>query len=328
MHVDMHAHIIPRACFDTDESRAKWPVLIVDGSGAEMIQDNRRKGMAVDVGQMCDPEARIKTMEESNIDMQILSAPPSLMYYDIDIESSLAFTRKMNDNIAEIVKSYPRYFQGMASVPLQAPKIAADELDRAVNELGLKGVEILSNINGIQLDWPELAPFFEKVEKLGVPIFIHPYNVAGLDRMRKYYLANFVGNPVDTALAAAHLIFGGVLDKYPGLKFCLSHAGGVLPYIIGRWDHGYNVRPEAKTEIHRLPSSYLRSFYFDTITHSTTSLEFLITAMGADRVILGTDYPFDMADQYPVESVSKVTELSSEDRSSILGGNIIALFGL
>ncbi len=324
----MHAHIIPRDCFDKDESKTKWPIVVVDGSGTEMIQDNRRKGMAVDVAQMCDPEARIKTMADSDIDMQVLSAPPSLMYYDIDIESSLAFARKMNDNIANIVRCYPKYFQGMASVPLQDPKIAADELDRAINELGLKGVEILSNINGMQLDWSELAPFFGKVEKLGVPIFIHPYNVAGLDRMKKYYLANFVGNPVDTALAAAHLIFGGVLDRYPGLKICLSHAGGILPYIIGRWDHGYNVRPEAKMEIHRLPSSYLQSFYFDTITHSTTALEYLIASMGADRVILGTDYPFDMADEYPVKSVSKVTELSKEDRSLILGGNVMALLGL
>ncbi|MHB8132141.1 MAG: amidohydrolase family protein [Mobilitalea sp.] len=324
----MHAHIIPRACFDINESKAKWPILVVDGSGIETIQDYRRKGMAVNVAQMCDPEARIKTMEESDIDMQILSAPPSLMYYDIDIESSLTFSRKMNDNIAEIVRNYPRNFQGMASVPLQDPKIAADELDRAVSELGLKGVEILSNVNGLQLDWPDLAPFFEKAEKLNVPIFIHPYNVAGLDRMKKYYFANFIGNPVDTALAAAHIIFGGVLDKFPKLKICLSHAGGVLPYIIGRWDHGYNVRPEAKTEIHRLPSSYLRSFYFDTIAHSTTTLEFLIASMGADRVILGTDYPFDMADSYPVESVSKVIKLSKEDRSSILGGNVMVMFDI
>ena len=206
--------------------------------------------------------------------------------------------------------------------------MAMKELDRAVNELGLSGVQILTNINGRDLDDPELMPFYEEVEKLDVPVFIHPLGVAGAERMKKYYLANLIGNPLDTTLAAAHIIFGGVLEKFPGLKFCLAHGGGNLPYIRGRLEHGYEVRPECKVAIQQPPSHYLPLMYFETITHFLPALDYLITSVGADKVMLGTDYPHDMADSQPVVTVQSLDGISDEDKERILGDNAARLFKL
>jgi aminocarboxymuconate-semialdehyde decarboxylase len=187
-------------------------------------------------------------------------------------------------------------------------------------------VEILSNVDGRDLDAPQLIPFFKAVEALDVPIFIHPSKVAGVDRMKKYYLDNLVGIPLDTTLAAAHLVFGGVLEKCPNVKFCLSHGGGYVPYQRGRWEHGYEVRPEGKAVIQKLPSHYIPLLYFDTITHFLPALEYLVSSVGADRVVMGTDYPYDMGDATPVATVKSLKKVSAEDKKKILGGNAQRLF--
>jgi len=202
------------------------------------------------------------------------------------------------------------------------------EIDRAINKLGLRGIEILSNINGRDLDVPELMPLYKEVETLDLPVFIHPGGKVGSERTKDYYLTNLVAYPFDTALAAAHLIFGGILDKCPNLKFCLAHGGGNLPYIRGRLEHGYQVRSESKAVIKQPPSHYFPLLYFDTITHFTPALEYLITSAGADKVLMGTDYPYDMADSQPVLTVQNLKNISEEDKQLVLGGNARRIFKL
>jgi aminocarboxymuconate-semialdehyde decarboxylase len=171
-------------------------------------------------------------------------------------------------------------------------------------------------------------PIYNVLEELNVPIFIHPHHVAGMDRLEDFYLSNLIGNPLDTTIAATQLIFSGVLERYPGLKIILAHAGGQLPYIIGRIEHGYQVRPECKEKVRRSPMAFFKNFYFDIITHNLDALQYLIRIAGSDHVLLGSDYPYDMGDPNPVETVSKLTGIKAADRRKILRENAIALFGL
>jgi len=329
MNIDVHAHFLPRNCFDAvdNDGRHYGPTIVTGEKGREEVVFGKMNSGPI-ARQLWDPETRIKDMDAAGVDVQVLSPVAYLLYYNLETEACLWFSRQQNDGIAQVVNEYPARFLGLATVPLQEPKRALAELDRAINKLGLRGVEILSNINSRELDAPELMPFYKEVEALAAPVFIHPSGAAGSERMRKYYLTNLVGNPLDTTLAATHLIFGGILEKFPDLKFCLAHAGGNLPYIRGRLEHGYQVRPECKVEIKRPPSYYLRLLYFETITHFTPALEYLITSVGADKVMLGTDYPYDMADSQPVLKVQSLTSISEEDKQRVLGGNAAHLFKL
>jgi aminocarboxymuconate-semialdehyde decarboxylase len=204
-------------------------------------------------------------------------------------------------------------------LPMQAPSQAADELRHAVRVLGLSGAQIGSNIAGKNLDDPELEPVWAAAAELGAFILLHPINVAGADRLSSYYLTNLIGNPLDTTIAAASLVFGGVLERHPTLKICLAHGGGFVPYQAGRFVHGWHVRAEPKSKLAKPPTESLKRFYFDTIVHSKEALAFLVGSAGADRVLLGSDYPFDMG---MPEGVSQVRSLSvpAAGQSAILGG--------
>jgi aminocarboxymuconate-semialdehyde decarboxylase len=202
------------------------------------------------------------------------------------------------------------------------------ELARATKTLGLRGVEIGSHVGKRELGDEVFWPIYKALEDLNMPIFIHPHHVAGLDRLLDFYLNNLIGNPLDTTIAAAKLIFSGVLEKYPGLKIILAHAGGQFPYIIGRWEHGYQVRPECKEKIRQSPMAFFKNFYFDTITHNPDALRYLVSLAGSDHVLLGTDYPYDMADENPVQTVSQLTRIKAADRRKIMRENAIVLYGL
>ena len=208
---------------------------------------------------------------------------------------------------------------GLATVPLQDVPEAAAELERAVG-LGLKGVSIGSNVNGKDLDHPDFLPFFTKAEALRAVVFIHPLDVIGVERIRSYYLHNGLGNPFDTAVAAARLAMGGVLDRFPRLQVCLAHGGGALPYLVGRLDRIHKVRPEGREKARRKPSAYLRRFHYDTVVHSDLVLRYLVDLVGNDRVVVGSDYRFDMGCLDPRRTLVAVRELSRKDRSVILGG--------
>ena len=298
--IDVHAHYVPESCWD-----------LVSSGGPD------RGFFAGDATGM---EKRLQDMDAAGIAIQVLS--PVSRFKDQDPRVAV----QHNDAMAEVVHRNPDRFLGMAVLPLEEPEQAAAELERCVKELGLSGATIGTNIHGENLDARGLAPFYAKAEELGVPIFIHPANVLGRDRLGSYQLDNLIGNLTDTAVAAASLIFGGVMKEFPGLKFYLAHGGGSCPYLCPRWDHGWRARTSAKGSIDRLPSEYLKRFYFDALTHSTAVLEFLVRLVGADRVMLGTDYPYDMGDQACLSKVEASELLSEAEKSQVLGGTAGALF--
>ena len=298
MIIDVHAHYIPESCLELE---AEYP------------------DPAALIGDMTDLDKRLQDMDRTSVDVQAIS--PYLGFLNKD----LATARRMNQGIAEAVDSHPSRFVGLAAVPMSNPAEAATELERAVKELDMRGVEIGSNVGGTNLDAKEFAPFYARVQELDVPVFIHPVEVLGIDRLRSYHLANLLGNPTDTAAAVASLIFGGVLKEFPRLKFYLAHGGGSCPYLRGRWEHGWRVRSEIKAVLNRPFSEYFGLLYFDSLLHSTPALNYLVETVGVERVMLGTDYPFDMGDPDPLKTVASLPHLSDGQKEMVYGGNAAAL---
>jgi aminocarboxymuconate-semialdehyde decarboxylase len=272
-----------------------------------------------------DLDRRIKDMDLAEVAMQVLSNTPQTFLYGLDPQVTGTTSQIQNDQIAKLVAECPGRFMGMATLPMQAPQLAADELKRAMRKLGLVGCQIGSNINGKNLDDPALEPFWEAADELGAFVMVHPTQVAGAERLKSYYLANLIGNPLDTTIAAACLVFGGVLARFPAINFFMVHGGGFAPYQAGRWSHGWQVRDEPKVNLKEPPDATIRRFYFDTILHGKPALEFLVATFGADHVLLGSDYPYDMG---TLECVRQVRALSipQPDRDTILGGLAVSLF--
>lgn len=325
--IDTHTHIL------TEETAAllrkeapKVPVTItaVDAESA-----------ALDVGGVVyrpfprggfDLAHRLRDMDAMGVDVQVLSVTPQTYLYNQDASLGAMTAAIQNDQIAKLVKQNPQRFMGIATLPMQAPEKAADELKRAMTKLNLRGTMFASNIIGKNLDDPSFEPVWATAEELGAFVFIHPNNVAGADRMKSYYLNNLIGNPLDTTIGAACLYFGGVLDRYPKLTVVLAHGGGFTPYQAARWEHGWHVRPEPKKNIAKQPVDIAKRFYYDTILHSAPVLEFMIEHVGADRVMLGSDYPYDMGVMDCVKHVRGL-KISDADKATILSTCAQALLG-
>jgi aminocarboxymuconate-semialdehyde decarboxylase len=273
-----------------------------------------------------DLERRFADMRAAEVDVQVLSATPQTYLYEQEASLAAACAALQNDQIAELAKSDPDRFLGIATLPMQAPERAADELGRAVRSLGLRGAMIGSNVRGMNLDHPSLEPLWARAAELDAFMLIHPVNVAGAERLRSYYLNNLIGNPLDTTIAAACLVFGGVLERHPRLKVGLVHGGGFVPYQAGRWAHGWRVRPEPKVNLKQSPEPWIDRFYYDTILHSTDRLAFLVESAGAARVLLGSDYPYDMGTGECVRQV-RALAISEGDKAAVLSGNASALLG-
>jgi len=274
-----------------------------------------------------DIARRVRDMDAMGVDVQVLSATPQTYLYNQDASLGAAAAAIQNDQIAKLVKENPQRFMGIATLPMQAPEKAADELRRAMTRLGLRGTMFASNIMGKNLDDPGFEPIWATAEELGAFVFIHPNNVAGADRMKSYYLNNLIGNPLDTTIGAACLYFGGVMDRHPKLTVVLAHGGGFTPYQAARWEHGWQVRPEPKKNIARQPVNIAKRFYYDTILHSAPVLEFMIGRVGADRVMLGSDYPYDMGMMDCVQHVRSL-KISDADKAGILSGRAQSLLAV
>jgi aminocarboxymuconate-semialdehyde decarboxylase len=251
--------------------------------------------------------------------------PP--MVYWADGALGLRLARIVNDAMTEANRAHPDRFVFLATLPMQDPEAALKEVDRAVIELGCRGIYLGTNVRGKELTDPSFVPVFERIHALKMPIFLHPLNVIGAQRLTSYYLHNLLGNPFDTAVAAANIIFSGLLDQFPKLEICLPHAGGAFPYLIGRLNHGWKVRQECKT-LKKPPVSYLRRFTYDTISHAPESLDYLIKLVGADRVMMGSDYCFDMGHAHPREVVTRGLKLARRDQAHILHATAARLLRL
>ena len=266
---------------------------------------------------------RLKLMDAARVDMHALSLTSPMVYW-APPEFGLKLSQVYNDACAAAHLKYPQRFVGMMMVPMQAPELAVQEIERAAKLPGIRGLYMATHINGKNLDDETLWPVYAACEKHGLPVFLHPVSPVGTERMRKYHLGNFLGNPYETGIAAASLMFGGVMDQYPKLDVMLPHAGGTFPHLIGRMDHGTTVRAECK-HMTKPPSSYLRRFHYDTITHSDPILLNLIRQVGADRVVMGSDCPADMSYTQPVQVIERMKELQADERELIVSGNAARL---
>lgn len=332
MTLDIHAHVVPEELIQAlRRPNGVHGVRIVrTAQGAEVIDLHGRNRSRPILPGLVDLAARLETMDTTGVRRQAISGWMDISAYEMDAGEGAGFLRFQNDTIANLVKANPDRFVGLCGVPLQDGQRAAAELERCLQQAGFRGVEIGTNVAGWNLDSPSFEPFWAAAESLGAFIFIHPFNTleSVTPRLRDYYFSNLIGNPLDTAIAGASLMFGGVLERHPGLTICLAHGGGHLPYQQGRLEHGFTVRPEAKRRTQRPPSEFFKLLYFDSLTHSPESLEFLIKRVGAEHVLLGSDYPFDMAEPEPIEAVESLPGLSREDRDAILFKNAERLLGL
>jgi len=326
MNIDVHAHYVP-------PDSLKLAGEIGRGHGLKLETNERGRSVVTRDGkpylnqlkaEFSDLDLRLSIMDHQGVDMQALAPAGSYFFYWMPAADALEYARWLNDQIAQAAGKHPRRFVGLASVPMQDGAMAAKELERAVTQLGLRGVEIASNINGRYLDDPGFNPFWEAAQAIEALIFVHPNHVVGAERMKDYNLANLIGNPTDTSLSVAKLIFGGVLEQYPRLKFLLAHAGGFLPYTWGRLDRGYRIQDSAISKISQAPSEYLKRLYFDTITHSQIAVEYLVQNFGAEHVLLGSDYPYDMGDPEPVQSLRAI-RIDDEQKKQVSGANACKL---
>jgi aminocarboxymuconate-semialdehyde decarboxylase len=329
MHIDFHCHYLP----------VEFPDLIRDIAHVynPHVSDGPRgvKQVAIDghyfaphTIEMYDLDEKRLAMDRSQIDIQVLSAPPYAFFYWADPQVAMQLVQTLNNALGRAVQDEPERFVGLATVPLQDPSAAIEELERAITRLGMKGVAIGASLYGRSLSAPELRPFFGKVQELGVPVFLYPTNTPMTDLMPAFYLSNLIGYPTETALAAAHLMFGGVLETFPNLNICLAHGGGTFPALLGRVRHGARVRPEVRGVTADAPMDLAKRFYYDTLTHSVRALHFLVDMVGCDRIMLGSDYPFDMRDRDPVVGVDSLVGPTQEDIDGILGGTAAALLKL
>jgi len=293
----------------------------------ELTREVNVKQMLLRGTKLSSIEVRLKDMDRMGIDVQAVSPAPNQTYYWTEPDLGLELARAVNDRLAEIVATWPDRFVALGTVPLQNTELAVTELTRCVKQLGLRGVEINPSVNGVDLTDPVLGldRFFAKVQELDVVIFMHPIGFTHGGRLVDHYFNNVIGNPMETTIAASHLIFDGVLQRHPKLKVILPHAGGYLAHYWARMDHAYRARPDCRTVIKRAPSTYLKKMYFDTIAFDPAMLRQMVDQYGAEHVLLGTDYPYDMGVDDPLGFIARVPRLKRDERALIEGGNAARL---
>jgi aminocarboxymuconate-semialdehyde decarboxylase len=319
MNIDLHSHFFP---IDALQNPGKYadraPKLVLEnGKLSVTSQIGFRPGLGPGA---YDPPARIKALDEMRIDLQAISPSPILLFYWEEPAVAAHFSRRQNEAIQAVVQKYPDRFVGFGSVPLQSVSESI-AIAKEATAMGLRGLEIGNAVGDKPLDDPSFEPFFEAAQRLDLLLFVHPLE-GGLDADDP--LSPVLGNVLQftfrTTMMVERMILKGMFEKYPNLRLCLSHGGGLLAFNIWRLEHSYGLRPELKKLVPQKPSAYLKSLYFDTIVHSVSALDYLVKVVGADRVVIGTDYPMAMGDFDPIGKIDALT-LPDVDRKRILGGN-------
>ena len=326
MSIDIHAHCVPVDLLATLEA---------DGAdfGIELTDDRR----AVIAGgkptmplrdDLTDFDARVAALDRADLEVQVLSSWINLTAYGLDAAKGERWSRRVNEALAAEAARRPDRFEAFATAPLQQPELAAAELRYATTELGMAGVEIATTVAGTDLVSAELDPFWAAAAELGSLVLLHPVGVLpGID-LKRHFLDNLVGRPVDSTIAIARLMMAGVFDRHPDLKMCVVHGGGFLPYGVGRLQRGWESKPGlADTDLATPPMETIKRLYFDTVVHNPQALRYLIDFVGADRIMLGTDYPFESGDLDPITTVDAVPGLTDEERAWIVSGTAAALLG-
>ena len=305
MRIDLHTHLVPARWedFAARYGGGKWPRLDPRDACHATIMTGDQFFRDID-DRSWSPERRIEDMDRLGIDHQALSPPPIMFCYWAEPKAAQAFARMQNENVAALVARHPTRFSGMGAAPLQDPALAIEELRYCRESLRLGAVEIGTCPGGRDFDDPVLFPFFAACRDLGMAVFVHPANpLVGQERLTQYYFPLIVGNPLETALCVSKLIFGGVLERLPDLRIAFAHGGGAFPFTLARLNHGWHVRKEGPAAIPKEPREYARKIFVDSLTLSPRNLRFIIDELGADRVMIGSDYPFDMGDSDPLASL-------------------------
>jgi aminocarboxymuconate-semialdehyde decarboxylase len=331
--IDIHFHVAP-PCFVDALRRGELAeaLEISGGTGTDRLVFHAPASVAIEPHlflrrHVYDPALILAAMDRRKLAAAAISPPPELLMYWTSPELGARITRLMNDGMAELAHAYPDRFLPLATLPMQDGMGAATELEWSVTRLGLRGACICTHVNGRDLDQAGAWPVFAMAQRLGVPLFLHPQNTGDLTRLYDHHLWNLIGFPMETATAAARLILAGVFESFPALNVVLAHGGGFLPYQLGRLDHGWTVRTELRATLPKPPSAYLANIYCDTLVHNATALRFLIERVGVDHVVLGSDHPFDMGSEAPVEAV-RALGLTASHEGTIIGGTLARLLRL
>lgn len=321
--IDLHAHLLTPAVeplvADCPQKKGE-PEMMLRMQGAASVAHNVQTMLPRAFRKMNSLEERLRDMDAMGVDVQVLSPSPNQYYYWAEPDLAEEVVRVQNEHVAATVAVHPDRFAGLGTIALQHPDLSVAQLRHAVKTLGLKGVEISTAVNNLDLADAKFEKFWAAADELGCIVFIHPLGTSLGERVNQFYLTNIIGQPLETTIALSNLIFGGVLDRHSGVKIVAAHGGGYLPAYIGRSDHGYKVRPEAG-KIHKPPSEYLQRIYFDSLVYSPEQLRALIAQVGVSQIVIGTDYAFDMGDYDVHELIAALQDLREEDRAMILGGN-------
>ena len=350
MKIDLHTHILPREWPDLDARYGYGEFVRLDHykpcCARMMIGDRVFREITDNVW---DPKRRIDECDREKISIQVLSTVPVMFSYWAKPVDALDLSRRLNDHIAEVVRGHPKRFAGLATIPMQDPDLAAGELERCVRELGLRGAQIGTHVDAnphsgrvdaLNLDNASLQPVWSAAERLDAAIFVHPWDMMGKERMPEYWLPWLVGMPAESSLAICSMMFGGVFERFPKLRVAFAHGGGAFPFTIGRIEHAFHVRPDlVATENKTNPRKYLARtddrrgvtparFYVDSLVHDAGALKLLLKLFGAERVALGSDYPFPLGEAHPGKLIESIKELSSKEKAQLLSGTAKGFLGL
>jgi aminocarboxymuconate-semialdehyde decarboxylase len=326
--VDLHCHVHTPAADEIAKQTAVPPPDPMQRFGSQRTADRQRALRQELDAKLTSIKQRLSDMDKMGIDVQAISTSPMQYYYRIETELCQQTSRVINENLASIVAAHPDRFVALGTVPMQEPELAVRELEYCHKQLGFRGMEIGTNIRRVELSDARFDPLWAKAQELGSVIFMHPSGHTDTSRQGPHFLTNVIGNPLDTTYAISHIVFGGVLERFPKVKFVAAHGGGYIGHYPARMDHAYRVRPECHDFIKRTPNHYMKKIYYDTMVFGEPQLQHLVNLWGADHVVIGTDYPYDMGYYKPVDFVNRTAKLSRAQKDQIIGGNAAKLLGL
>jgi len=330
MRIDVHCHFLPESGRRAHERGADWHGTMFSRNDAGILisQTGPRRFTFGSPLHFEPMEQRVTRMDARQIDTEMLSLLPPLFRYEVAAADNVAAARDVNDELSALTKRFPGRFLGLGTLPLQDVEASVAELERAMALPGMVGVSIGTNVNGINLDADELAPFFDAAQALDAFVFIHPMDQRHAGALDRYYLRNAIGNPLETTIAAASLMMSGRLAQLPRLHICLAHGGGYTAAALGRLEHTWRVRKEVEKDGAHSPAALYRRFFYDSLTHDERTLRHLVDFVGVDRVVVGTDFPADMGMTDAAIGIAASTAFTTDEKTAILGGNLEAALGL